>query len=730
YLSLGSLSHDGYIVTDNDHYSRNTVRFNGAHQVLSNLTVGANAAYVQTEGGFVQRGNSINGLLLGALRQPPEFDAINYLDPTTGLHRSWRFQRPGATAFTNNRGFDNPFYALNEGKNTLQSGRVYGNVNLDWRPLDWLKVNYTLGADYAGDDRLEARPFSSAGQPVGGSVIRWQFTDRILDHNLVATADYTLAPWFSGSVSLGQNLNEQKFRQVFVQGNTLISPEPLRLDNTVDRNPPTDAETITRSEGYFAQASADLWDQLFLTASLRNDGSSTFGEDNQRAWYPKASAAWTFTDAFTPPSFLSYGKVRLAYGETGQQPGAYLLQDVFTNAALVDFNPGSVLTPTLGGLGGLYSALARGNSGIEPERQSEIETGIDLAFFDERADVSVTYYDQHAEDVIYNVPQPASTGFTSQTRNAAEIENHGWEVTLNLRPVRTKDFNVEFGFNWARNENELVSLGDSLITVTGFNIGSSFAGSTTNSVVGEPLGVFRGTDFVRCGRGVALVSGNAFNTACAGQAEGTLYIGANGFPVQDPTDQTIGDPNPDWTGGVNASVQFRRLRLSAFLDVRRGGQTLNMTRSSLYQYGTHKDTENRATCTAAGCTGNEQVFGQDLLQGPTVGPGAGTAVAIGQPWYEGLGGVGGPRAQFMEDASFTRLREVTAAISFDDAWVRRVGLSNIEVAVSGRNLKLWSDYSGLDPEINAGGAGAANRGVDWFVNPLSRAWVFSMSLNR
>lgn len=723
YLSLGALNHDGYIRSDNDTYDRYTVRFNGSHQMLSNLTVGARVSYVQTEGSFVQRGNSINGLLLGALRQPPEFNSLQYLDPTTGLHRSWRFPNPGPTALTTNRGFDNPFYALYEGSNTAETGRAYGNVNLDWRAMDWLRVQYTLGADYSGDDRLEARPVSSSGTPVGGSVIRWQFTDRIIDSNLLATADYTLRPWWSGSITAGQNLSESKFRQVFVQGNTLIAPRPLKLANTVERDPPTDAETRTRVEGYFLQASADLWDQLFLTAAIRNDGSSTFGEDEQRAWYPKASAAWTFTDAVDlPGNFITSGKLRAAYGVSGQQPGAYLLQDIFTNAAITDFNPGSTLVPTLGGIGGLYTSLGQGNALIKPERNAELEFGLDLSVLDDRADLSVTYYDQQSKDVIYAVPLAPSTGFTSQSRNSAEIENKGWEVAFNVRPIRSNDWNLDLGFVWARNRNELISLGDSLITVTGFNIGASFGGSTTNAVVGEPLGVFRGTDFARCGRGLTSIGANNIAAACEGQPDGALYISASGLPIQDPTDRTIGDPNPDWTGGVNAVLGYRNLRVSAFLDVRRGGQTLNMTKGSLYQYGTHADTEIRGTSV---------VFGETFFEGETVvGPGAGNAVTIGQTWFSGLGGVGGPRSQFMEDASFTRLREVTAAYTFDQGWVKRLGLSSVEASVSGRNLKLWTDYTGFDPEINAGGAAAANRGVDWFVNPLSRAWVISLSLNR
>jgi TonB-linked SusC/RagA family outer membrane protein len=734
YLSGGAVIHDGFIFSDKDQYKRYSVRFNGAHRVFDNLKVGANVAYVNQEGDFLARGNSVNGTLLGALRQPPEFNAKNFMTEE-GLHRSWRFPNPvGQGVLLSNRGFDNPFYVIDQGAATQTVGRVFGNVNVDWQALDWLRVNWTVGADYSGDDRVEARAFQSSGAPTGGSVIRWQLADRILDHNLIVTANYNAAAFWSGTLSVGQNLNEQWFRQVTVTGNTLISPQPFKLANTVNRSPANDDEQRRRTEGYFAQGTADLWDQLYLTAAIRNDGSSTFGVDDNRAWYPKGSVAWEFTKlAEGPIAFLDYGKLRAAYGETGQQPAVYLQNDVFVNDPFLDFNPGSTIIPTLGGFGGLYTSRNKGNPAIRPERVKEWEGGVDLGLLGERADVGVTYYRSRAEDVIFNVPLPPSTGFTTQSRNAATIQNRGWEATLNVRPYTSRDVSVNVGLNWARNKNKVLSLGDPNTTVTGF--GASFIGSTAHAVVGQPLGMFRGQDFARCGRGLTTIGTNDIAAACAGAPDGALYIAASGFPVVDPNTINIGDPNPEWTGGANLELTVRKVRLAGFLDVRHGGKTLNMTKSSMYQYGTHKDTEIRATCVRVGgvltCSGNEQVFGVDLLAGPTVGPGAGTAVPIGENWFSGNGSVGGPRAQFMEDAGNVRLREVSAAYTFDQPWVQRtLGFTSIDVKVAGRNLKMWTDYTGFDPEPNLGGAGIANRGVDWFVNPLAKAWVFSVALNR
>jgi TonB-linked SusC/RagA family outer membrane protein len=721
YLSGGAVDQDGYYFGDKDAYKRYTVRFNGAHWLFPALKVGANVSYVDQSGDYLQRGNSVNGTLLGGLRQPPEFNSRQYLDPTNGLHRSWRFPNPGPGALLQNRGFDNPFYAIFEGAATQQVGRVFGNVLADWQALDWLRVNWTLGADYAGDDRVEARGYSASGAPSGGSVITWQLYDRIIDHNLTATASYTFSPAFAGSVTLGQNIDEQLFRQVTVTGNTLISPQPFKLSNTVSRSPPDNDEERRRLEGYFAQGTADLWDQLYLTAAIRNDGASTFGVNDNRAWYPKATAAWEFTKlASERVPGLDYGKLRAAYGQTGQQPDVYRLQDVFINDPFLDFNPGSTIIPTLGGIGGLYTSTIKGNPNIRPERVSEFEGGFDLGLLGQRADLGVTYYHSEASDVIFNVPLPPSTGFASQTQNAAKIRNVGWEATLNLRPYESPDVSVTLGLNWARNRNKVLSLGDTNVKVTGF--GSSFVGSTTHAVVGFPLGEFRGNDFARCGRDLTTIGTNDIAAACDGQPDGALYIASTGFPIQDPNVREIGDPNPDWTGGLNAAVTVRRVHVGALLDVRKGGRTLNMTRSSTYSYGTHKDTEIR---------GATRTFGENIMPGPVVGPGVGTWVAIGESWFNGLGGVGGPRAQFMEDAGVVRLREISLAYTFSQPWVQRtLGFSSIDARIAGRNLKTWTDYTGFDPEPNLAGAGIANRGVDWFVNPPSKAVVFSLGIHR
>lgn len=729
YLSASTMDHDGFIVGDRDSYKRHTVRLNGEHRLRDNLRVGGNVSYAQSNGSFVSRGNNVNGLLLGAMRTPPEFNNLPYLDPVSGFHRSYRYPQPNeGVDLIANRGFDNPFFAIFEHPNLGEVGRVFGNVSTRWEPLRWLAVNHTLGADYANDDRTEALHVSASGAASGGTITRWQFYDRIIDHSLVATATLRSSPWpviTAGRFSLGQNVNETYFRQVLVNAQRLIAPQPFKLANTVDRSPPDDDEERRRLEGYFAQLEVDLADQLFLTGRIRNDGSSSFSLDEQRAWYPGAQLAWTFTRAFNPfEAFMTHGKFRVSYGESGQQPALYLLQDVFSNAAINDFNPGSTLVPTFSGIGGLYTSATRGNPNIKPERVGELDAGVDLQLFRGLSDVSVTYYNKRARDVIFGVALPPSTGATFVQLNAAEIRNRGWETTLNIRPIETPTTGLSFGINWAQNRNETLSLGEIgpgiPREVTGYS--TSFTGSTTHVQVGQPVGIYRGFGFARCGISADQVSATLnIASACAGAPVGAIYLGANGLPVSDPTERIIGDPNPNWTGGLNAELRVRDLRVSAFVDHRQGGDVFNMTRGSLASLGVHGTTDVRdQTGTYA------EIFGATV-----VGPGASTPLtgSWAQTYFQGIGGLG-TREHLMEDGTFTRLRELSLAYTITGGLARSLGVRSVDIKAAGRNLWLNTDYTGYDPEVSVGGVALANRGLDWFTNPASKAFVLSFGISR
>jgi len=739
YLSGDYIYDQGVIIGPNNYYGRTAVRFKGSHRVIDNLRLGADLSFADSRAKYIQRGNNTNGIQLGDLRTPPDFSNYPYIVQTNSgpQQRTFRFQHPNDATLLEERGFDNPLWTTFEQLNSSQLGRVYGNVNAEYLPIAWLKLNYTLGADYATDERLEGCPVSSASPCIEGRVIEGKIVNYILDQNITATANYTINPSLAGAVTLGQNLSSRNQRQLGTVGRTLVALQPFKLANTVTQDLPLDQETVIHDASWFGQATLDVKDQLHLVAALRNDGSSTFGAQNLRSWFPKGQIAWEFTKAIGERPWLSYGKARLAYGEAGQEPLPYLTSQTYTSGIVGGISQGTGNTPTQNGIGGLVTrSELRPATELKPERSKEFEAGMDFGFFRDRADASVTWYKKKSEDVILLQPLNPSIGFFQQGANAASIENKGWEVSFNVRPVQKADYGWEIGLQWAQNRNKVLSLGgEDFISIGDFN--------NQVAMVGQPIGVYLGTGFLHCGvsadaNEVDGASGTTtLGAVCAGAPKGAMYIGPDGFPVQDPDTRIVQDPNYNWTGSVRTAFRYKKFQISGLLDIRDGGQIWNGTKGALWSYGVHQDTEIRAVCTSqTNCSGNDKVFGKNgWFDGPVVGPGANTAVPIGENWYRFVAacpfiGIDEP---CIEDGGFVKLREVSVSYTIDQPWVSRsIGFSSIDLRVSGRNLATWANYTGYDPETNLGGAISGNLGaggVDYFNNPQTRAFVFSITLN-
>jgi TonB-linked SusC/RagA family outer membrane protein len=727
YLSGGALHQNGVIIGPNNSYVRNSMRLKGTHMLLSNVNIGGNATYVDTHGSYVQKGSNTSGLLLGEYRSPPSFDNSQYLDPVSGLHRSYRFPNPTGNSLRTGRGYDNPYFTIYNDGNKSELGRFIGNISADYTPTDWFTLKYTLGADYYNDYRLETLPLTSSNAPKG-QVSRLDLNRLQVDHNLIATGKHSFGKNVDAALTLGQNLNSRRVRQVEMLGNDLIAPTPYSLQNTILWQP-TETRSLAHIEGYLVQASADLYEQIYLTAGVRNDGYSTFGASQRRHNYPKASAAWKFTQLLgvdEAKGMLNYGKLRVAYGETGREPDLYssitaLSQPTFGSGFNDALNAGQ------SGSGGVTTGLLQGaGSTLRPERTKETEFGIDLGFLQQRADLGVTYYRSKSVDVLLNLPvSGAATGSTTAVRNGGQISNQGLELTLNVRPVTMQNFAWDFGVQWARNQNNVDTLAGA--EFVGRTLGS-FTGATGSVTRGYPVGALRGPDFAICGRGLVISNVN-IDAGCGpeGVAAGALYIDANGLPVVDPVNRVIGNPNPKWTGSFSTSLKFgQNLRVSGLLDVRKGGDVWNGTKGALYRFGTHKDTELR---------GQTVTYGKDYFTDryPVVaGPGANKGFVVGQAWWEGQGGgFGTVGAQFVEDGSFAKLREIGVTYTLQNSFVRNMlSLTSMDLRVAGRNLHTWTKYSGQDPEANLAGAEVLVQGIDFFNTPSTRSFVFSVSLNR
>jgi hypothetical protein len=270
--------------------------------------------------------------------------------------------------------------------------------------------------------------------------------------------------------------------------------------------------------------------------------------------------------------------------------------------------------------------------------------------------------------------------------------------------------------------------------------------------VGQPLGAFRDFDYIRCGRGLSVFNVNtgaevSVDGLCSADQNrqqalfindgnfqnsdgdaGNTGIASNhssaGYPLLDPESRIIADPNPKWTGSVRTGVRVGRLSLSALVDVRHGGLIYNGTRGALNNLGTSEE--------SAALRGHTVTIGQDFLPGPVAGPGVNTPVVLDQNWFQSyystFAFLGQP---FYESASFTKLREVSIGYSLTGGFISKsLGFSSVDLRVAGRNLFVWTDYTGVDPETNLAGAETGARNIDWFNSAQARSFIFTVTLNR
>ena len=738
YASGGLLNQNGYLKGPNNKYNRATIRLKGTQQVNSKLKIGGNLSYVDTRGKFVQKGSNLSGVMLGALRTPPNFNNEDTYLPN-GLQRAYRF--PNATSIASMENaiyYDNPFFVLDNPGNRSELGRSVSNLNIDWSPLDWLNVSETLGADYYNDWRLEALPLTSGGDAVG-NVTRNDINNLEIDHNLIATAKHTFGTNTDLTFTVGQNLNSRRLRQTYAFGEQLIAPTPYNIQNTITPRV-QEYRALRHIEAYFAQAEVSLLDQLVLNLGIRNDGFSTFGSANPRANYPKASVAWTFSNWLNHrdrTGWLSYGKLHFAYGETGKEPPAYAAVTALTSTTFFGLGGfGDLLKPGINGQGALSTSLTVGNPNLRPERNREAEFGADLAFLNSKIDLSATGYNKRGSDIILSAPiNAAANGSTLKVLNAAAIQNKGVELTLNLHPIQLANAGWDVGVQFGRNRGKVLSLNGA--DFINYNL-EGFTGAIGTSAVGFAPGVIQGSDFVRCGRGITNIAipglgvvSDVDGSVCAGAPKGALVLGDDGLPVADPAQRIIADPNPKYTMSYNTSVRWNKLSLSGLLDVRKGGSVWNGTRGVLDFFGTGKDTKVR--------TRTDGQYGVNYMTDiypTTVGPGKNVvpfqSATDWQNWFNGDGGgFGTVGAQFVEDGSFAKLREISLTYTIDQPFFRNLtGFSSADIRIAGRNLKTWTKYTGFDPEVNLGGAEFLTQGLDYFINPPTRSFVLSFSLTR
>jgi len=686
-LSLSRLDENG--VVPNTSFTRTSVRLTGDHVINPRIKVGGTANYILSGGTKAQNGSNISGVMLGLLRTPASFDLLNpdgtYKYPT-GQQRQFFFL------------YDNPYWSVYENPFTDEITRMLGNVYATIQPWKWLDITYRLGTDVYTDQRkmIYAIGSNEPPEPVGEV---WENIKRFNEiySDLLVTASHDFTEKFKGKILLGNNLNTRTNQDLFSRGRRLSIPNYFNLNNASNLYS-SETTDIERTAALFFDLEFEYNSLLYLSLTGRNEWASTFGREKNNFFYPSASLSFVFSELLNDTKVLSFGKLRLAYAQSGINPPTYSSITYYASPFITDGFTNGLNFPYLG-LNGFGYSTTMGNPALKPERVAGNEIGLDLRFFNGRIGIDMTWYYQKTTEAIITRPLASSTGFAQIYSNYGELENKGIEAVLTLVPVKTKSFQWELATNFSRNKNEVLKLAPGVDEVE-IEVAMSEIGSY--AIVGEPYGVFYGTKWKR-------------------NSQGQLVINPNtGLPLVEDLRANLGNPYPDWLLGLRNTLSYKGIELTALIDVREGGMIHNGTYGRLNRLGRSLESADREhNYVIPGVLADEE-------GNPT--PVQNTIEISAIDYFQGyLGDGGAAEEQFVQDGSWIRLREIGLSYRLKTSGFTKY-VQYLEFNASGRNLWVKTDYTGVDPETSLLGAASNLSGFDYFNMPGSKSYSFGLKV--
>ncbi len=536
--------------------------------------------------------------------------------------------------------------------------RFTASVTGSWNTFPWLTQRLTVGTDFTAEQNEEYQPRISPQADtmlyfLGPTTsLGYKFQSRRTHYNntfdYAATVNTNINDRISSATSFGVQYYQKKIEYIGVQGNEFAAPGLETVETTARKTLTSDDYLDNNTLGVYAQQQFGLNSRLFLTAAARVDNNSAFGSDLDWVVYPKASLSWVLNEEPSIgerlPDFIDGLKLRLAYGQSGQQPLSFSALRTYS-AITGPFDTPAVTPNTVG------------NPELGPERGHEIEAGFDAALWQDRVGLEFTYYHKRTTDAILLRSSAPSSGFTQPRYvNAGEIVNRGIEAMLNLQLMRRDNFGWSATVSAATNGAEVTQLvgGDTTI-ISGYiqhKIGYAPRSWFAEKVVSADYDA--GTNTVS-------------NIMCDDGAGGvTPCYNASGQVVAPRL--FVGRTTPSFEGSVSTNLRFwNQLTLYALVDVKTGYRKL--------------DNNMRARC---------QVFS---LCRENYYPEEYDAARIAQ-----IRSNGPLRTFVFSDASFAKLREISLQYAVPSSIMSRIGANAGSVNVAARNLHTWTSYTGLDPE--------------------------------
>lgn len=610
---------------------------------------------------------SANGLLLSALRGFP--GRVSLLGPG---NEGWRTIAPDPA---------------NKYRNFTNSSRLTIGGTANYRPFEWFRNRVTLGIDNTTTQAqvlFLPNEIAAAQDPdaASGANLRRTPTARLMTLNYNGDLVFQVRPDLHSTTSIGAQVVSDQRTRLDATGIGLGAPD-VTLVNLAQRTTGGETYSEDNSVGYYVQQQFGFKERLYVTAAVRADDHSSFGENFDLIVYPKFSLSYILSDEPAAQGFvqalrLNSLKLRAAWGQAGRAPSAYSAPQTYT-----------VDRVTLGAItGSAARTSAFGNPDLKPEKGEEIELGFEASAFNDRIGADFTYYNKTTSDMLQAVSVAPSTGFiSSRLTNLGEVTNKGIELSLFGTPIDQINFRWETRLNVATNKNELVNFGipGKVLETPG---GQAY-GAVQQHRVGYPLGGFWVTPPQRNSDGSAALT----------------PAGAAIFNPGDTARRYIGPSTPTREIGFsNTFTVFRNFRVYSLFDMKGGNYVFNLQERNRCQASDNCWRTNNPRARFPQTAADSILFKElAVYRNSSVSP------------------------EWIQKGDFIKLREISLTYDVPRDIVARFGAEALSVVLSGRNLALWSDYEGTDPEVNSYGGRNFVR-IDAYAAPMTRRLSAAINL--
>lgn len=713
FVSLSQIHQDGIIPTDADSYNKYTFSARGSHKV-KNLTFSTSLNYAYQRNKFVSTGQGAGSMYNNIMQTPRDISIVELKDLNDPFNTPGYYYTP--------YGVTNPYYILENFKNEFESERFYGKFQLDYDFLKYFKLTYRFGLDTSTEHHDTGTPNMSAiftGTPnwkdalskITGAASETTTRRREINQDLMLTFDKDVATHFHVNALAGFNGNERKYNYLYGRVTNLTIPTWYNLSNSAEKPTLATYTQTRRLMGVFGQAELAYRDMLYLTLTARNDWSSTLPEDNRSFFYPGVTGSWIFSELFSDNlrRVITYGKLRAAWGKTGNDANPYMTGSVFAQALANSSGWWDSAFPFTNGNWNAYTVgNVLGSSTLSPEMTTETEVGLNMAFFQNRVSFDASFYNRISDKQIFSLDMDPGTGYTAQNINLGKVRNRGVELLVNVTPVSFRGFTWDISWNFTKNWSKVLSLPEALggsTLIYGLGGGPGLYAET-----GKELGIFKAYVPLR------------------DPATGKIVVDNHGLPLKNPDQQIVGSMNYKYMMGINNTFRYKGVSLSVDLDIRHGGRMYSRTKSINYFVGNAIQTAyndrnpwiipNTVVQSGKNAQGNP-VYTENVT--PL------DATNIYNYWNNGGIDLG---SGYLIDKSYVKLRSVVLGWDLPKKWLVHTFLTDVRVSVFGNNLMLWtpSENTFVDPELTSFGNDLSGYYGEYSANPSSRKFGFNLTV--